>query len=154
LPFPLPPALCAFADATLAHLPIALSGQLIDFGQHPGQQRLGRYRAYPGPLEGSDVLPLAVDLPAHVLNFGSDLGKLHGPDLVGLIRTKSERYGKPLGIARREAHTPNRGTHSRRINHAQRRFGFELRVDYSRNRNVLLTNRMPNRLGRSSTFVF
>jgi len=50
--FPPPPVLCAFADATLAHLPIALSRQLIDFGQHPGQQRLGRYRAYACPLQG------------------------------------------------------------------------------------------------------
>ena len=67
--FSLPPALCAFADATLAHLPIAFSGQLIDFDEHPAQQLLRRHRAYPGPLQGLNLLPLAVDLAAHVFDF-------------------------------------------------------------------------------------
>jgi hypothetical protein len=92
------PALCAFADATLAHLPIALSCKLIDFGEHPAQQRLGRDRAYPGSLERLNVFPLAVDLTPHMLDFCSDLWELHGPDLIGLIRTKTEQIGKPLGI--------------------------------------------------------
>jgi hypothetical protein len=76
----------------LAHLPIAGSRQLIDLGKHPGKQGLSRYSAYPGPLERLNVFPLAVDLTAHMLDFGSDMGELHGANLFGPHRTNIEHF--------------------------------------------------------------
>ena len=59
---------------------VALSAQRIHFGLHPGQQLFRRSGRYAGPLKRLNVLPLAVDLPAHMFDFCSYGGKLHGPD--------------------------------------------------------------------------
>jgi hypothetical protein len=55
---------------------VALSAQLIHFGLHPGQQLFRRSGRYAGPLKRLNVLPLAVDLPAHMFDFCSYGGKL------------------------------------------------------------------------------
>jgi hypothetical protein len=39
--------------------------------------------------------PIANLLAAHAFNFCSDSGKLHGPNLIDLIRTKREHICKP-----------------------------------------------------------
>ena len=54
---PTTPALSAFADATLAHLPIALSGQLIDLGGRTKRAPNCRVR---GSMSTSQLPPWAV----------------------------------------------------------------------------------------------
>jgi DNA end-binding protein Ku len=50
----------------LAHLPVALRAQLIDFGEHAGQQPLSRNSAYPCSLKVPNLPPLPLDLAALV----------------------------------------------------------------------------------------
>jgi len=79
---------------------ITLRTKIVNFGVHPAEEKLGRGRRYPGPLQLGDFLALASHLDAHVLDFASDkieVGQvlLFGMDLY-LIRTDHERRIKPL----------------------------------------------------------
>jgi hypothetical protein len=57
--------------------PVPFGAKVVDIHQHPRRQGFGRQRVYPGPLKPKDILPLAGDLGAHPLDFGSELVKLH-----------------------------------------------------------------------------
>jgi len=61
----------------LAHQPVTVGSQLIDLREHPAKQLLRRGCADPSPLKGLNVLPLPMNLAAHVFDFGSDGFKLH-----------------------------------------------------------------------------
>jgi hypothetical protein len=98
------PSLCRplYARLPMRHWPTCLSRSAASsstLASIRAQQRLGRYRAYACPLERLNVFPLAVDLPAHALNFGSDLGELHGPTSLagtGRIRPLAVSKKRPL----------------------------------------------------------
>jgi hypothetical protein len=76
---PVPPAkgFALHGAALFFPQPVAFSAERIDLGEHPSQQGFGRQCVYPGPLKPKDILPLAGDLGAHPLDFGSELVKLH-----------------------------------------------------------------------------
>jgi hypothetical protein len=68
--------------------PVAFSAKVVDIRKHPRQQSFGRQGVYPGPLKPKDILPLARDLGAHPLDFGSELVKLHrGLPWLGLFQS-------------------------------------------------------------------
>jgi hypothetical protein len=75
---------------------------------HPGQKLFCRFSRDAASLEGQNFSPLPPDLAAHAFNFCSDSDKLHGSDLTGLIRTKREQIGKPLGLVLAQRNTPKK----------------------------------------------
>jgi hypothetical protein len=57
--------------------PVPFGAKVVDIREHPGQQGFGRQCVYPCAVKPKDILPLAGDLGAHPLDFGSELVKLH-----------------------------------------------------------------------------
>jgi len=78
--------------------PVPLGTQVVDLGVHPAKEEFSRGRRDPRPLELEDFLPLALDLDAHTVDFGSDLVEVwHGAPEITIrpSRTKSERRVEP-----------------------------------------------------------
>jgi hypothetical protein len=59
--------------AVFAHQAVALNAKPVDLVLHPLQQGVRRQCAEAGPLQALDFLPLPENLPAHMLDFISDV---------------------------------------------------------------------------------
>jgi len=80
-----------FAPA-FAHQSVALLAQAIDLVLHPLEQGLRRHGADPFALKGLDFLPLAKDLPPHMLDFQPDMVESHCKPRFGCLEQKGNIF--------------------------------------------------------------
>jgi hypothetical protein len=79
-------------QTVLANQAVALHAKPVDLVLHPLQKGVCRHCADAGALESLNFLPLAEDLPAHMLDFIADVVKSHGKPRFGLLEQKGNIF--------------------------------------------------------------